>query len=163
MRLILLSATPMYNSANEIIFILNLLLANDKRKLLKEGDVFNKYGKLKTEGKEILTNACKGYISYVRGENPFTFPLKLTPEFNDDPLYVRNDRLPTFDPQGREVPKNDRIKYESFMCCPMSEYHTTVYKEALKLIQIGDDELEDDDDDDNMNGELQRLSLIHIS
>ena len=39
-RLLLLSATPMYNSYKEIIWLINLLLANDKRPLLKYNDLF---------------------------------------------------------------------------------------------------------------------------
>ena len=42
MRLVGLSATPMYNSYAEIIWLTNLLNANDKRALIKQSDVFDK-------------------------------------------------------------------------------------------------------------------------
>ena len=40
-KLILMTATPMYNQPNEIVELLNLLLLNDNRPLLKRSDLFN--------------------------------------------------------------------------------------------------------------------------
>ena len=39
LRLVLLTATPMYNRSTEIIWILNMTLLNDKRPLLKRFSV----------------------------------------------------------------------------------------------------------------------------
>ena len=86
MRLVVLSATPMYNSYAEIIWLTNLLNANDKRALIKQSDVFDKNGDFiketdqKEGGKELLMRKLKGYVSYVRGENPFTFPYRVYPK-----------------------------------------------------------------------------------
>jgi len=86
MRLVVLSATPMYNSYAEIIWLTNLLNANDKRALIKQNDVFDKSGNFikgnseKENGKELLIRKLKGYVSYVRGENPFTFPYRVYPK-----------------------------------------------------------------------------------
>ena len=92
MRLLLLSATPMYNSYNEIIWLTNLMNANDKRGLIKSSEVFNADGSFKEGkkdedgnvieegGKELLQRKLIGYISYVRGENPYTFPYRIYPE-----------------------------------------------------------------------------------
>ena len=44
MRLLLLSATPMYNSFKEIIWLTNLMNINDKRSIIKQTDVFNDDG-----------------------------------------------------------------------------------------------------------------------
>ena len=53
-KLILLSATPMYNDPTEIVFLINLLLQNDKRVKMNTKDIFN--GKdLTEEGIEILS------------------------------------------------------------------------------------------------------------
>jgi len=91
MRLLMLSATPMYNSHNEIIWLTNLMNANDKRGLIKSIEVFNsdgtfKKGKkddngniLEEGGEELLHRKLTGYISYVRGENPYTFPYRIYP------------------------------------------------------------------------------------
>ena len=84
-KFILLTATPMYNISKEIILLINLLLWNDKRSPIEEDDIFNKDGiKMKEEQAviDILQEKTRGYISYVRGENPLTFPIKLWPSEN---------------------------------------------------------------------------------
>lgn len=95
MRLLLLTATPMYNNPKEIIWLLNLMRINDNRSEIKYSDVFvGDMGEetIKTptdddpsrsaysSGKEVLKNASYGYVSYVRGENPFTFPYRIYPK-----------------------------------------------------------------------------------
>jgi hypothetical protein len=91
MRLLLLSATPMYNSHTEIIWLVNLLNANDKRGMITTEEVFEKDGTLKEAkkgengelleegGGELLHRKMIGYVSYVRGENPYTFPYRIYP------------------------------------------------------------------------------------
>lgn len=83
LTLVLLTATPMYNSYREIIFLLNLLLRNDKRARLNESDVFYtsgvNTGKFKPGGEELLGRIASCYVSYMRGENPLTFPVRLPP------------------------------------------------------------------------------------
>ena len=44
LRLLLLSATPMYNNYKEIIWLLNLMNLNDRRPLINSKDVFNQDG-----------------------------------------------------------------------------------------------------------------------
>ena len=93
MRLLLLSATPMYNSYNEIIWLINILNANDNRGTIKIEDVFHSDGSFientpeKEGGKELLIRKLTGYISYVRGENPYVFPYRIYPNtFSPDHL-----------------------------------------------------------------------------
>ena len=91
MRLLLLSATPMYNTYKEIVWLLNLINANDKRATVSVNDIFDKEGNFKEEkkledgriiegGRDILIRKLTGYVSYVRGENPYTFPLRIFPD-----------------------------------------------------------------------------------
>ena len=49
-KLILLTATPMFNRAEEIVDLVNYLLINDKRPILKIEDIFNSNGDLTKEG-----------------------------------------------------------------------------------------------------------------
>ena len=79
LRLLLLSATPMFNSYKEIIWITNLLNANDGRSQIQTSDVFQADGSFKPHGEELLRRKLTGYVSYVRGENPYTFPYRLYP------------------------------------------------------------------------------------
>lgn len=83
MKLVLLTATPMYNDYKEIIFLLRLLLRNDKRIALKETDIFEPNGEFKPGGREKLGNAAAAYVSFMRGENPLSFPIRLFPNFED--------------------------------------------------------------------------------
>jgi hypothetical protein len=86
LRLLLLSATPMYNSYKEIIWLINLMNLNDGRPTIDVKDVFNNDGMFKTDkagnpiGKDLLERKATGYISFVRGENPYTFPYRIWPE-----------------------------------------------------------------------------------
>tara|TARA_B110000858_G_scaffold91315_1_gene105511 strand:- start:9797 stop:13303 length:3507 start_codon:yes stop_codon:yes gene_type:complete len=94
-KLILLTATPMYNDHREIIWLLNLMNLNDGRYMLKENDVFDKKGNLKVDkkgrevGKETLIQKSTGYFSYVKGNNPFTFPFHIMPEVANRPESLR--------------------------------------------------------------------------
>ena len=92
MRLLLLSATPMYNSYKEIIWITNLLNMVDKRSQITLGDVFDKSGEfvesielpngqMTENGRDLLRRKMTGYVSYIRGENPYTFPYRIYPSY----------------------------------------------------------------------------------
>ena len=86
LKLLLLTATPMFNNQDEIIWIINLLNANDKRSTISISDVFIK-GAFKKGGKELIRKKLTGYISYVRGENPYTFPYRIYPEKDNNFKY----------------------------------------------------------------------------
>ena len=79
-KLLLLSGTPMYNSHEEIVWLLNLMNSNDKRTLITTKDVFDTNGSFKEGGRELLERKAMGYVSYVRGENPYTFPYRIWPQ-----------------------------------------------------------------------------------
>ena len=79
-RLVLMTATPMFNTAPEILFLLNLLILNDKKQInLLKGELFEK-GFLKPDAEKTIRDIATRYVSYMRGENPFTFPIRLHPE-----------------------------------------------------------------------------------
>jgi hypothetical protein len=97
LKLMILSATPMFNSHTEIVWLLNLLNINDKRFPITEREIFDKNGNFTIDsngvqtGKELLIQKATGYISYVRGENPFTFPNSIWPAtaLNPDSLQIK--------------------------------------------------------------------------
>jgi hypothetical protein len=78
LRIILMTATPMFNSPREIIWICNLLNINDRRATIQYEDVFTKEGALTNP--DLLRQKLNGYVSYVRGENPYTFPFRIYPD-----------------------------------------------------------------------------------
>lgn len=77
LKLILLTANPMFNQPEEIIWILNMMLLNDKREIIKDKINFDEQNNLTKESEDIIKYYSRGYISYLRGENPTTFPYRI--------------------------------------------------------------------------------------
>jgi hypothetical protein len=92
-RLVLLSATPMYNKADDIYDLLYLLCLNDKRTDMLQlpfPPLFNeKTNELNINAVTILKKLASNYISYLKGKNPFTFAVKLSPRYLNLPLLSR--------------------------------------------------------------------------
>jgi hypothetical protein len=101
-KLMLLTATPMYNSYREITFLFNLLLRNDKKAELSDAVVF-RGGALTEMGKKLLGDTASAYMSFMRGENPLSFPVRLQPE--DVP---RVTTWSTIAPNGAAIPDVER-------------------------------------------------------
>jgi Type III restriction enzyme, res subunit len=76
-RLVLLSATPMYDKPNEILWLFGLLLANDKREHVMSLSNIPSIHDPNTMN--ILQQLSQEYVSYVKGRNPFTFAPRLSP------------------------------------------------------------------------------------
>ena len=77
LKLLFLSATPMYNHREEIVWLLNIMNINDNRPPVKITDIFDKNGEV---NEEMLISKAIGYISYLRGQNPYTFPYRVWPK-----------------------------------------------------------------------------------
>jgi superfamily II DNA or RNA helicase len=81
--LVLLTATPMFDDYDEIIYYFNLFLWNDKlldpSNTITVSEIFEKDGFFKEGQESRFRRWCQDYISYVKGENPFTFPFRLPP------------------------------------------------------------------------------------
>lgn len=103
-KLVLMSATPIFDRYDEMIPIINLLLINDGRAPLPTDLIFKKSGdfiqrenlddlfthpekykphqavkKIIGNGTELFKQRIRGYISYLRGETPWNFPVRLYP------------------------------------------------------------------------------------
>jgi superfamily II DNA or RNA helicase len=102
--LVLLTATPMYDTFDEIVYYLNLFLWNDRRmdltKQLKSSDIFTPTGEFKKGQEAVFRGWCADYVSYSKGENPFTFPYRLPPP---DELIAEIDRDTDYD--GKPITK----------------------------------------------------------
>lgn len=75
-QLILLSGTPMSHSSKEIINVLNLMLYNEGYNPINTDDYFDANGSLLENKITELRNLFRGFISFVRQENPYTFANK---------------------------------------------------------------------------------------
>ena len=75
LRILLLTATPMINLADEIVDLLNFIRPEDDK--IERDKVFtsdkNYLMKIKPEGLKYLQDKARGYISYYRGSIPYTF------------------------------------------------------------------------------------------
>jgi superfamily II DNA or RNA helicase len=125
-KFVLLSATPMYNSVDEIIWLCNLMNINDGRAKISYSDVFDKTGEFKESGEKLLRRKLNGYVSYVRGENPYTFPFRLYPE-----TFEEGDKSSTF--------LNNKFTYpkKSITSRPNVPVLKDVMKNRVYLTQIG--------------------------
>lgn len=109
MRLLLLSATPMFNNYKEIIWLINLMNSNDKRPTLDIKDVFDKKGNFVLDkdgnetGKTNLIKKMTGYVSFVRGENPFTFPYRIFPKIFESEKSILNSTYPSKALNGKKI------------------------------------------------------------
>ena len=91
LKLLLMTATPMYNSYKEIIPLLNLLLyadhVDDSELLTEQSVKFNTsseggeamYEQLDPESESRIIKIANGRVSFMRGENPRAFPSRLDP------------------------------------------------------------------------------------
>lgn len=75
MKLLLLSATPMFDKSSELDTLIDFMRANDRRPALPE--INKNSNKINTDNIEDYT---RGYISFVPGGNPYTFPFRIYPK-----------------------------------------------------------------------------------
>ena len=137
MKLMLLTATPMFNNATEIIWLANLLNLNDNRYPIEINEVFDKDNNFLKDtggnevGKELLIQKLIGYVSYVSGENPFTFPYKIWPSDYNNPrslkLLAKNKdwSYPKYQINTMEIP--EPIKYLDLVITDLHEEQNKAY------------------------------------
>ena len=77
-RLILMTATPIWDKPTDIISLINFMLTNDKRPTLKIKDVFKNTGEFQKDGEKLFRKKINGYISYLKGEDPLRFPFRVS-------------------------------------------------------------------------------------
>ena len=124
-RLLLLSATPMYNTYKEIIWLLNLMNINDNRSIINVNDVFDTDGNFTENGEKLLLERSRGYISYVRGDNPYTFPYKIYPEQFDKTKSVFSITYPKKTINDKSIVQP--LQYLNLYCITIEEYQNKVY------------------------------------
>jgi len=107
-KLLLLTATPMFNSNTDVLPLLNLLHTNDRETINDMSDI---------------ASAARGYVSYFPGRSPFSFPKILTPSVathipspfgiisaRSKSMRKQNRDIVTLDAHGTRIPKSDRLE-----------------------------------------------------
>jgi len=131
-KFIFLTGTPMYNDPKEIIYLLNLMNLNDNRSTLQIKDVFTESGEIKEGGAEKLQEKANGYISYVRGENPYVFPYLITPSMYQDPHSSLLSPPPTLQFNDKKI---QPIQYLDLYRVNLSETQENAYLKNIEIIE----------------------------
>jgi len=132
MRLLLLSATPMYNSPTEIVWLTNLMNAVDGRPPIRVKDVFTASGELRDRA--LLVRKLTGYVSFVRGENPYLFPFRVYPDIFDSARLIGSADFPKPTMQMNEKEIADPIRQVPVYMNPVGDYQKRGYDFILENI-----------------------------
>lgn len=147
-KLVLLSATPMYNEPRDILDLFKLMLLNDKRISIINNNpkIFNNQ-KLVIDDEviKLIKKLSSTYISYLRGKNPFTFSLKLNPENSGIPVLKK---IPVRDPSNKLIPKNELNWLNNIDNGIVTSNLSISQKEHIKKMSIGDEKVDEDYSDD---------------
>ena len=84
-------------------------------------------------GKIRLIEHMQGYVSYVRGDNPFTFPYKLYPS-----TFTQTNNITTHPEimlNGNTIDVEDKLKYLDLFMCGLEEYQDTVYTHIINSLR----------------------------
>ena len=123
--IVLLTATPMFDTYESIMYYMNLFLWNDRMldfgRTLTADEFFNSDITLKSDKEGEFRAWCQRYISYVKGESPFSFPFRLPP-----PEIARND-VNTRSFTGERIDRKNRLRYLSLV----ASYATGLQKDTL--------------------------------
>ena len=159
MRLLLMSATPMYNSYEEIIWITNLMNLNDKRTPISTVDIFDKHGSFKSpESRALLQRKLTGYVSYIRGENPYTFPYRVYPVKDPDFVY------PTRQFNGKPIAVEDVPKYVPVYMNTVGDYQLQSYNQIIENLRKTDMQAFNDLDSFGytmLQGPIEALNMVY--
>ena len=150
LKVLLMTATPMYNSYKEIIPLLNLLLYADhvdESELLSDSSITfftppateadpRPKEQLTPESEARLIKIANGRVSFMRGENPKAFPSRLDP--SED---LRINSWPTQGPDSKEIvpaippytPGQEGSQREGVLSLPLVK--CDLNKDSLDVIQ----------------------------
>ena len=138
-KLVLLSATPLYNSYQEIVWLVNLLNKNDKRSQIELADVFDKNGDFILDeggeevGKNLLIRKARGYISFVKGDNPYTFPYRVYPDDFDSGKSVKNIEYPKLQLNDKTI--LEPLQHSDIYVNKIGDYQERAYRYIISYIK----------------------------
>jgi hypothetical protein len=163
MKLVFLSGTPMYNDPKEILFLINLLNMNDGNKILYNKEVFDKNGNFVKNGEKRLIEKANGYISYVRGENPYSFPFKIYPEVFELEHSIKSIPYPRS--QFNNKPISTPIQHLDLYVNKMNDIQMQGYLQSIQNIydKLGEKEIEKFENMDSFGYNLLQEPLYSLN
>ena len=140
-KLLLMTATPMYNSYLEIVNLLEFLQIvdkvdeNDREKRFSLSDLtFTATGELTAAAEQKLIRIANSHVSYMRGENPKAFPARLDP-----PVAMRVKQWPSTGPNGlrleNELEKQNVMRLPLVKCELNGDSLAVLQAETTRLIE----------------------------
>ena len=168
-KMLLLSATPLYNNYKEIIWLLNLMNANDKRGLIYRNEIFDDDGNFLIDedgdeiGKKALMHKANGYVSYVRGENPYSFPFRIFPMNFNISKSTKNSSFeyPLYTMNGKR--NNSKIEHIDIYLTGLGEYQEAVYDKIISEITDKTDETDETDEDILDSVEMEAIGYTKLT
>jgi superfamily II DNA or RNA helicase len=143
LRLLFLSATPLYNTYKEIIWLINIMNLNDKRSTIELKDVFDQDGNFlpnsegEDKGQALLERKATGYVSFVRGDNPYTFPYKIWPEQFAPEKSIKSIVYPRVQINSKDV--SEPIQFLSLYMVSTGGYQTSAYNYIVSKLSSTED------------------------
>lgn len=166
-KIVMMSATPMYDTPRELIFYINLMRLAEKKRTYPESTFFDKEMNLRPTLMPQFLKFIQGRISFVRGRKPPTFPFAT---YNKESVILNMSTSIT----GQSITQAEQIKYTKIIPCPVSAYQYDCYQTILRRVmssttagqRIDDVEtqflqLEDSTDDTDAVGGIG--SLLQVS
>ena len=132
LKIIFLTGTPMYNDPKEILYILNILNINDNRSPIGIREIFDKNDEFIEGGEELFKMKANGYVSYVRGENPYIFPYLITPFMYKSPFSIRNKEYPRRQFNNKRI--TNPIQYLDLFLSQLSPLQKGGYEKYLRKV-----------------------------
>ena len=170
-RFLLLSATPMFNSYKEILWIINLMNLNDNRPSIEEKEIFDKNGDFLVNietgeevGKKLFVRKVTGYISFVRGENPFTFPYRIFPyQFDTDNSFLNEGVIyPRIQFNGQSIIQ--QLEHVDVYKIGVGNYQKQVYLKIINsLLSKKGTELEEENKTEKLGYNKMQIPLESLN
>ncbi len=109
------------------------MLLNDNKEPIDENDIFRS-DKLRSSGIRLLQKAMRGRVSYIRGETPDKFPIRLYP---DPPKDYATNKI-----TGEPITSNDyKFKFLQMYGSKLKNTQLEIYNEELQNVidsKVGD-------------------------
>ena len=143
LKLLLLSATPLFNGPREITWLLNLMNVNDGRGTILEKELFDKKDNLlisssgEEKGANLLKRKINGYVSYLRGESPLSFPFKVFPSEFLNANTIDQYIFPKYQMNKVEILENISKNISDLVIVGLKDYQSFVYNQVVKKVVKG--------------------------
>lgn len=139
-RFLFLTATPVYDDVSEILSLINYMRKNDGRPGVTRESIFKDDTNQFTErGQDILRRAASGYVSYIRGNNPYSFPNRIWPnQFASSKTFgdsEKNLKYPIKDLWGNDISHENPLHHFSVYVSTIQEKtNQKQYEEIVKTL-----------------------------